>query len=159
MTLEEFVSKAIQMPFLDHGRDYSGGDCWSIPYLAYRDVRGVLLPEYTEKYEDAGFTNESRAELSKLTRAEAQGFRGDEGSLRWSEVTSQRERQEYSPFDIVLFTLGGSPVHVGMMVNKREFIHCEQKVGTVIERLDSIIWKRRIDGVFRLVSLRVEAYA
>jgi hypothetical protein len=52
--------------------------------------------------------------------------------------------------DVPLFTLGGMPIHVGLMIDHRNFLHCEKKIGTVIERIDSMAWNKRLSGVFRL---------
>lgn len=135
MTLNEFIAKTLSVPYQEKGRDYLGWDCWAVPYLAYRDVLGIDLPSYTDSYTDPGNTSVSREELGQLISGE---------KLHWQQVMS------YEPMDVVLFTLGGQPVHVGLMIDSRRFLHCEKKIGTVIEMIDSAVWKRRLDGVYRL---------
>ena len=135
MTMNEFILKAMSVPFKEKGRDYDGVDCFGIVYLGFRDVFNIQLPKYTDDYKDAGASSETRRELSELISLNRR---------KWEAV------KNYHPMDVALFTLGGTPIHVGLMVDQKNFIHCEKKIGTVIESINSIMWNRRLDGVFRL---------
>ena len=46
MTAEQFVERAVCVPFLDKGRGYDGFDCWGLVVCYYRDVLGIELPSY-----------------------------------------------------------------------------------------------------------------
>jgi cell wall-associated NlpC family hydrolase len=131
--------KALAVPFVDKGRDYTGWDCYGVVYRFFMDVRGINLPSYSSDYTDTGDSAESRQELSDLI-ASKKG--------RWELV------QKPEPMDVVLFTLGGQPIHVGLVIDKKSFLHCERKVGTVVESLNSIAWKKRTEGVYRLCQIR-----
>ena len=48
VTIDEFIVKAIKVPFVDKGREYSGWDCWGSVCCFYRDVKGVILPQYLD---------------------------------------------------------------------------------------------------------------
>ena len=135
MTLIEFSRKALTVPFVKHGRSWDGWDCWGMVNVAYRELRGVELPSFAGDYPDAGDTREGRACVEGLIRANM----GD-----WRKVSAPE------PGDVVLLKIGGRPIHVGLMVGQRAFLHTEKKIGTVIERTDGAMWRDRIDGVYRL---------
>lgn len=44
--IDSFVFKSIGVPFVEHGRDYDGWDCWGLCIRAYKDVLGVNLPDF-----------------------------------------------------------------------------------------------------------------
>lgn len=135
MKLSDFIIKIMSMPFMDKGRDYDGGDCFAVVYLAYRDVFGVQLPKYLDEYDDAG---ESSATRTQIKDAVLQHKR------KWEQVESPQA------MDVVLFCLGGQPLHVGLMIDKKSFIHCEKKIGVVIESLNDTRWVLRKEGIYRL---------
>lgn len=134
MTLEEFIPKALMVPFQDHGRSYEGWDCWGLVYVAYRDIMGVTLPSYSGEYDRAGDTRESRNQLDGLIRSHLGP---------WSVV------EERLPLDVVLFRIGGQPVHVGLLVDRRRMLHAEARIGTQMERMSSSMWNQRLEGVYR----------
>ena len=128
MTLQEFINKALSMRFKNKGRDYAGGDCWSIAYLAYRDILGIELPSFADDYVNAGDTKASRRVIRDLILAHRH---------HWNKV-------EYpQALDVVLFRFGDTETHLGMMIDKRKFIHCERKINTVVERIDSAKWQNQ----------------
>jgi cell wall-associated NlpC family hydrolase len=135
MTLDEFIIKSLSIKFRDKGRDYSNGDCWAIPYLAYRDILGVELPNFIDEYPDAGDTKSSRRIIGDIAVSEKQN---------WEQVKTPK------PLDIVLFRFGDTNTHVGLAIDEKRFIHCEKKINTVIERLDSVKWQKRTEGIYRL---------
>ncbi len=134
MTLEEFTARAIRVPFMDKGRDWDCWDCWGMIFLFHREVLSVTLPSYTEDYQDAGHSVESRQRLSTLIKTNMGA---------WRRV----ERPE--PGDVVLLNIGGRPIHVGLALGGGLMMHTERKINTVIERLDSPMWAKRIEGFYR----------
>lgn len=124
------VSRYGEIPFREKGRDYSGCDCWGIPYLIYRDMLWIELPLYCEQYQNTA----DRAELARLTGGE---------KAAWCEVETP------IPYDLVLIQILGHPVHVGVVIGGGKFIHCMRDVNTTIERLNSPAWRDRIVGYYR----------
>ena len=39
--------------------------------------------------------------------------------------------------------------HIGVVIDKRRFIHVRKQSGVAVERLDNRIWKKRIEGFYR----------
>jgi cell wall-associated NlpC family hydrolase len=125
----------MKMPFKDKGRDYTGGDCGAVPYLGYRDVLGIELPSFIDDYVNAGDNEASRRVIHDILLSQKQF---------WDKVEKPRK------MDVVLFRFGKTDTHLGLMINKNRFIHCERKINTVNECITSAAWKDRIEGIYRL---------
>ncbi len=54
MNINEFVLKAMAVPFKEKGRDYEGVDCYGIAYLGFKEVFNIQLPTYTDDYSCRG---------------------------------------------------------------------------------------------------------
>lgn len=138
MQLSDFISKILGMPFKAHGRGYDGADCWGVLYLGYRDVLGREMPSYVDEYVDAGDTEASRRVIQDKILSEKH---------KWDRV------EKPQAMDVAFFKLGNTGTHLGLMIDEKSFIHCEKRIGTVIERLDSASWKSRVEGVYRLKNV------
>ena len=134
MTPAEFACRAIAVPFEEKGRDWFGWDCWGMVLLFHRHVLGVDLPSYTEEYINAGSSVEGRAQLAGLIGKNVQG---------WDKVETPESG------DVVLLNINGHPIHVGIAIDAGRMLHTETKCNTLIERLASPMWSRRIAGFYR----------
>lgn len=134
MILDEFISRAIVVPFVDKGRDWSGWDCWGMVVLFHREVLGVAIPSYTDSYRDAGRSKSSRVQLQDLIQT---------NMPKWDRI------DDPLPGDAVLLNIGGRPIHVGLAIGAGRMLHTERRVCTLIERLSSPIWEKRIEGFYR----------
>jgi hypothetical protein len=132
-SLDTFVARALLIPYVPQGRSYEGSDCWGIVYLTYRDVAGVLLP----RYDGRGYDPEERDELASFYRTQLHS------DSDWVRVADRQ------PLDLAIFNVAGRPVHAGVVVDARRFLHSEERVGTVIERFDTLLWAQRLEGVYR----------
>lgn len=133
MTIEEFIERAIRVPFKDKGRDWSGWDCYGSVYCAFREVKGIILPEYLDY-----LSTREYAQLKTLI---------DSVRPTWEEVTNPQV------MDVAVFTLSQSPCHVALMIDARNALHAEKKLGTFIEPIDSAVWKKRLEGIYRCKTL------
>lgn len=130
MELSQFIDRAITVPFVIGGRDYAGWDCWGLVFCAYRDVFNTPLKSYGLEYDP----KLSYAEVSDLIN---------------------RERSEWQSIDqpvagdVGLYRVGKHETHVALIVAAKRMLHCEQRAGTVCERLDNLIWGGRNVGYFR----------
>jgi cell wall-associated NlpC family hydrolase len=118
-------------PYLLHGRDPSGWDCRGcVGWL-----RQTLLKRPTPFWgDDYPLTGLSRTAFAN-TVAELITIR-----LRaWREV-------EPGPGAVVLLTLFQRPAHVGLMLDRRNFIHAEPGPATAINRIDEPRWAGRVRG-------------
>ncbi|MBT6048969.1 MAG: hypothetical protein HOG49_19395 [Candidatus Scalindua sp.] len=127
MTLEEFCIKAISVPFKTRGRTWNGWDCWGVPFVAYKDVYDTELPSYTERYRSI-----------KQRDLIASTF--NEGKIdKWYPATEPQEG------DIIIVYMDGRDMHCGMAINKKEMIHCDHGINTVIEKISTY----RVEGMYR----------
>jgi probable lipoprotein NlpC len=129
MTIEEFVNKAIRVPFVDRGRDYTGWDCWGEIYCFHRDVKNILLPIYLDYSSTSAYS-----ELHELFSA---------GIKNWIAV------DKYAPGDVALFTIAGQKRHVALVIDQKSALHTEKRLGTFIEPLKGLVWGKRLEGVYR----------
>lgn len=132
--LTSFVVDAVAVPFEAKGRSVEGWDCWGLVVVAFREVWGLELPSYSESYSPADV---------KGTEALGQTIRSH--MPEWEQIHVHEARA----MDVVVFRLKGRPIHVGLCLGGGLVLHTEEKLGTVAERLDSALWKDRIEGVFR----------
>lgn len=58
------------------------------------------------------------------------------------------------PLDVVVFTRAGRPAHVGLCVGRGRFLHVEEGASSEVARLDSRLWARRLEGVYRYTGVR-----
>ncbi len=131
MTLAEFVGRAITVPFKIGGRDWSGWDCWGLIFVAYRELYGKDIGSFAEEYDD------------KVTFEELNNIIARERSA-WSIV-----RGKATEGDVSLYRIGSFNTHVGMVLPGKRLLHCEARINTVNEPLDTIVWKNRHVAFYR----------
>lgn len=124
----------VGLPYLDHGRDRRGVDCWGLARLVYRDELGIDLPSYTGLYASA-------EELSEVHAALAD----DQARSPWRKV------DEAEPFDLFELRCGAFHTHVGVAVNASLMLHVHAGGSVCIERL-APRWSSRIAGIYRHVN-------
>lgn len=134
MTLEEFALKALPVPFVEHGRDYDGWDCWGLVRCGLRDVMGIELPSYAGDY---GST-ERLDELQTLVEAHRDP---------WHRIDLARAAAR--PCDVVLLRVMGRACHVGLLLDGHKALHTEARRGTFVEDLRGAMWAGKIEGVYR----------
>jgi cell wall-associated NlpC family hydrolase len=134
-TLEQ-QRKYMRIPFKTKGHSFSGCDCGGLVWLIYKEELGIELPKWFEMYEG------TRIEHSVLLTETVSTMLGENGI----EV----DIKERKPFDVIGFNICGAPIHVGIAVNDRFFLHIMQGTTRVVqERFDSLPWRKRIAGCFR----------
>lgn len=127
------IDAFVGVPYVAHGRDYVGADCWGVVYLFYRDVLGVPIPSYSEEMEGREF---HRRGISPLIAAERQA--------NWRRVQMPVQG------DCVLMRVGRLETHVGIYLDRGRLLHSEGPHPSEIVRIDDIRVKSRITGFYRL---------
>lgn len=135
--LPSWLAPYIGIPFTERGRDRTGGDCWAIPYLLYRDHYGITLPAYTEGYA----TTTDEEEIGAMVRRELPTV--------WRPV-ALGEAQEG---DLLIIRMRGQPMHCAIVVRPPWFLHLVQGAESCLERWDSLKWTHRILGVYRHAAM------
>lgn len=122
----------VGVPYRDRGRDFDGADCWGLLWLVYRDLRGIELPSYSERY----VTASDRKAMAALIAAELDP---------WQPVAEPDART----FDGVLMKQGGFPRHIGVVTSPGMMLHVEQGRASCIERYRSSPIVHRVVGFYR----------
>lgn len=130
MDLLEFQTKALSVPFVIGGRDFNGWDCWGVIYCAYEFVFGDPIASYSNEYDKT------------LSYSEIDHLINDEKPT-WIET----DKPDVG--DVGLYRVGRYQSHVSLVLPNKRMLHCEQRAGTISERLDSLIWARRNVGYFK----------
>lgn len=130
MTLDQFNDIALSVPFVIHGRDYNGWDCWGLIFCAYRDVFADPIESFRHDYT----SSVEYAELSALIEAK---------KTAWISVDVPTEG------DVGLYRITKYPCHVALVLPRGRMLHCEKRLGTISEPLDNLIWRNRNVGFFR----------
>lgn len=127
MLLEDLIG----VPFVDGGRDENTGlDCYGLVKVVFRRLQGIELPEYHICCEDAVNINEA------ITTQRPLWVRCDTRTLPVPCLV------------VIRFNQAVFCNHTGVYIGNGMFIHTRQKIGVNIEPIDSIIWKRRIEGFY-----------
>ncbi len=50
---------------------------------------------------------------------------------------------------LIAFRVGGILAHIGMYIGEGKFIHIERKKRVCIEKLNSLVWSKRIEGYYK----------
>lgn len=129
--IKNFVSRALDVPWVDRGRDWTGWDCWGLVRLAFADCFGIILP--------------GGGEFS-CREPQAAGQALAAGAAAWLAVDWGRER----PGDVLF----ARPCHVGLILGRGEMLHCSEQAGrTLIQRYDNALWRGQTEGIYRHVQL------
>lgn len=131
------MNKALHVgiPFKDGGRNPAEGlDCWGLVHVYFLLERGIFLEDYRISAFDSGRID---------SQIKASG-KGD-----WEKLLISELRES----DVVTFRLDRDfpelTTHCGVYLGNGKFMHCMEKTGVVISRIDDIFFKARFSGGFR----------
>lgn len=118
MTMAAWWSDYVGIPFVDHGRNRSGCDCWGLVRLVLAERFGINLPSLADGYD----STEQRTILQHLIEGKAPvlGF-------------AQVDLDQAQPGDVLVIRQLGAACHVGIMVTPSLLLHTEEGKGAVIE--------------------------
>ncbi|MDH4029146.1 MAG: C40 family peptidase [Nitrospirota bacterium] len=121
-------------PFKKNGGDEAGFDCQGLVVYALRRA-GWAIPVYPSSFGDEALMHElMRQALERhcVAVAAAEAF---------CVVTFWKEDPQYT-------------THMGIVLpNGFEFLHVMERTGVVINRLDSLLWKNKITGYYRVINV------
>lgn len=133
------VNKYVGLEFEDCGRG-PRYDCWGLVRHVYAEQFNISLPSYVGDYSSCA----DGTEIESLLRVERETV--------WVPVETP------DCGDVVILRIRGLPWHCGMMLDAQRFLHVARGVNACIDRLDSPRWERRIDGLYRHVSMGAMAH-
>lgn len=115
------------------GLRFEDYNCAALVVKVARERLGLEIPLHVSECTDPM----DREEVDALIRGEV--------VKRWVRVDAGREADG----DVVLFRMGGLPVHIGLLIGDGRFLHVLPGREACVERLDSISWRSRLVGVYR----------
>ena len=121
----------IGIPYKVCGRQGNELDCWGFVIKIYKELYNIILPDYSDIHTDSTITSASQA----LTNTEL-----------YQEGVHIEVPQEG---DILLFSVAGNPLHVGVALNDKIMIHCDRLVGSCIEDYRKPKWIKRLHKIYR----------
>jgi cell wall-associated NlpC family hydrolase len=133
-TLKEF-SKYLAVPYADKGRTLEGWDCYGLYRYLQAERHGIELPSWDDSYTSAEDGPAVAASMGERL-----------GS--WVAVPLGSEQEG----DGIVFRLGGIPWHCGYVIEPGIMLHALQGRMTAIERYNSHLWQKRIEGIYRWKS-------
>ena len=120
----------IGLPYKKFSRGPDSFDCLGLVMDIYSKYQGIELFDYA--YSD---THQFKENASIFTHEEA--------SNQWIKVDRPIKH------DLVVFNIAGYPVHVGVMVDDKRFIHAHESCDIAIEPVTAVKWRSRINGYYR----------
>jgi len=121
--MTSWASRYVGLPFKDFGRDFSGVDCWGLVRLVLKQEKNIDVPAYGET---------SALDLEAVARMVSR-----EAFIEpWIAVMPHAAQ----PFDVAVMYRRidriRCPIHVGIMVNRWNVLHIEEKISAVMVPVD-----------------------
>jgi cell wall-associated NlpC family hydrolase len=129
----------MEIPFVEGGRSKKGCDCWGLVRIFYKDILNIELPSFENIY-----LNENRNYSETSDNIEREKIK--EKRDRFKQVNNPK----YG--DIILISLMGRPIHIGVALDNKTMIHTRKSSGVVIEDFSGVKWNKRIEGYYRLIQ-------
>lgn len=145
--LPEWVNKYMGIPWRMCGHGFDGADCWGLVRLVLEAEFGVTLPTHRglyDQYDEDSVDTLVRQEIQEWNKISCR-HKLDGGHCNFCGIDSRTPREG----DAVLFNMAGTLSHVGIMLNRVQFLH--SPVGHLYpmrNRLSERFWERRIEGLY-----------
>ncbi len=123
------IADLIGIPFKDGGRTLAGFDCYGLAIEVFRRY-GIVVPEYYACCEDSTLIDKT------ITEAR----------VKWVRCTPPD--LPVPCLVVIRFNEAVMCNHTGVYIGNGRFIHIRQKIGVNIDLIDSLVWKRRIEGFY-----------
>ena len=128
-----WANSYVGAPFLKHGRDPHGWDCWGVLFWCYRKHFGVRVPSFTSRYD----CTDDSAQIAKVIAGEM---------MPWRKL-ERGERPRLG--DGVLMRRGGDHSHVGLVIEPPRMLHVTSRIATQFQDYDGLVWGKRVVGIYR----------
>ncbi|MET3665897.1 NlpC/P60 family protein [Caulobacter sp. 1776] len=134
MSLVTRAAGFVGTPYRLMGRTPEGWDCWGCVSWLRQQLLEVASPSAGDGYLPEDAVGGRLIDTSAGLIAASLG--------RWRLLDGPR------PGAVALIEVFGRPAHVGLVLDRRAFIHAWEGTDTVIERLSDERWARRARGFY-----------
>jgi len=138
------VSKLIGIPYKWQGDDITGVDCYGI-CIMYHRMFGIELPTIDYLYDDCN-EEKKTGHYKDLHLGKVKEF----FKISFTKV----ELKDAMPGDIVVFNFIGLPVHVGVYIDKKFFLHASEGRDSMLTRFNHVMYKKRLHAVWRVNKVK-----
>jgi cell wall-associated NlpC family hydrolase len=128
----------IGIPYLLQGRDRAGCDCWGLCWIVLEEQFGINAPCMDAVAWDTDSKPAERRAAAQIILNTASDY--------FEPVEAGHERAG----DIVVLSLAGHPLHMGIVASPGWMIHSAHDADAALERYDGMVWRKRIDGFYRV---------
>lgn len=126
----QVYSNYIGIPFADErNQDPNKLNCWQL-------VQKVMVEQFNKHPPDYDFCGDRYRKAAPIFMTATE---------EWQEVSFESRE----PGDVVLLTMQGHPVHVGILVKRDIMLHTMSGICSCAERITSAKWCKRISGIYR----------
>lgn len=129
---DELIKELIGVPFVAGGRDRKTGlDCWGLVMEVYK----IMKPSVTIPDVNASCVKEDSDEVEMCFLSEKESYIKAEPKTPLSIMGIKHNDPIYVN-------------HVGVFLGDNKFIHTRRKVGVAVDSVESMAWKRKIEGYY-----------
>lgn len=128
----------IGIPYRLRGRDRAGCDCWGLCWIVLEERFGINAPCMDGVVWDRDSKPDERRAAALVIASTAEEY--------FDPVASGSEQ----PGDIVVLSLAGHPLHMGIVVAPGWMLHSAHDADAALERYDGLIWRKRVGGFYRV---------
>ena len=121
-------NKYVGIPWKQGGRSFEGADCWGLLLLFYYNEFKIEINDYDSFFYDG--------DLDRIY----------DSGVEHGEYDNWIKLEKPQPGAGILFRCLNYPIHVGICVNNRKFLHIERSKNSVI--VDNWKWRNRIEGYY-----------
>jgi len=104
-----WAGEYLTIPFVDHGRDHSGCDCYGLGRLVLKEQKNIELPSLLDVYDDIKDTAKLQQHITYTAAQEKM----------WQPIPKNNEQE----FDFIIMRIMGLPVHMGIVTRKGWMLH------------------------------------
>jgi cell wall-associated NlpC family hydrolase len=133
-----WCAEFIGLPYELRGRTRAGCDCWGLCWIVLQDQFGINAPCMDGVAWDKDSTPKERRAAAENILATQEDYFG---------VVEPGSEQ---PGDIVLLSIAGHPLHMGIVAAPGWMLHSAHDADSALERYDGMIWQKRIEGFYRV---------
>lgn len=133
-----WVAPYIGIPYELRGRSKDGCDCWGLCWIVLEEQFGINAPCMDGVAWDTDSTPfERRRAAQEIIKTQQEYF--DAIPAGYEEAG-----------DILLLSLAGHPLHMGLVVAPGWMLHSAHDADSALERYDGMVWRKRVDGFYRV---------
>ncbi|WP_405379562.1 C40 family peptidase [Phascolarctobacterium sp.] len=130
-------SYLIGVPFKNGGRSMEGMDCYGIAMEVFRHEGKEIGEYWSDAYDVDRINRIYRREIKK-----------------WRKV--DYKNGEEIPVPALIGIRFNSPPgivnHTGVYIGDGQFIHIRERIGVCVDRIDSPVWRSKIEGIYEFVG-------